>query len=89
MPNSGNHHIEALSPTHMDGLCGWWLGTYFYPDGKGSRTLISSCMTLITTQSTGTNFGGLLVARVCLGIFEAGFGPAVPLYFCMSTFPNV
>lgn len=25
---------------------------------------------------------GLIVARVCLGVFEAGFGPGIPLYFC-------
>jgi len=42
-----------------------------------------------TLMSTGFNFAGLLVARVCLGVFEAGFGPAIPLYFCMSVFPNV
>lgn len=23
-----------------------------------------------------------MTARVFLGIFEAGFGPAIPLYFC-------
>ncbi|KAJ8495193.1 hypothetical protein ONZ45_g12963 [Pleurotus djamor] len=31
--------------------------------------------------STGYNFGGLVVARLFLGIFEAGFGPGIPLYF--------
>lgn len=25
---------------------------------------------------------GLMVARVGLGVFEAGFGPGIPLYFC-------
>jgi len=34
-----------------------------------------------TLMSTSFNFGGILVARVFLGIFEAGFGPAIPLYF--------
>ena len=33
-------------------------------------------------QSTGFSYGGLLTARVVLGVFEAGFGPAIPLYFC-------
>ncbi|GJJ06990.1 hypothetical protein Clacol_001188 [Clathrus columnatus] len=27
------------------------------------------------------NFAGIMVCRVGLGVFEAGFGPAVPLYF--------
>ncbi|KAJ8518732.1 hypothetical protein ONZ45_g4259 [Pleurotus djamor] len=34
-----------------------------------------------TLMSTGYNFGGLVVARLFLGIFEAGFGPGIPLYF--------
>lgn len=29
---------------------------------------------------------GLLVARVGLGVFEAGFGPGIPLYFCKADF---
>ncbi|KAF8348602.1 MFS general substrate transporter [Amanita rubescens] len=35
-----------------------------------------------TLMSTGFDFGGLMTARIFLGIFEAGFGPAIPLYFC-------
>ncbi|KAF7318853.1 MFS general substrate transporter [Mycena chlorophos] len=34
-----------------------------------------------TLMSTTTNFGGLMTARVFLGIFEAGFGPVIPLYY--------
>ncbi|KAF8652407.1 hypothetical protein AX16_004435 [Volvariella volvacea WC 439] len=34
-----------------------------------------------TLMSTGTNFVGLVVSRLFIGIFEAGFGPAIPLYF--------
>jgi len=34
-----------------------------------------------TMMATGFSFGGLMTARVFLGIFEAGFGPAIPLYF--------
>ncbi|OCH86496.1 MFS general substrate transporter [Obba rivulosa] len=33
-----------------------------------------------TLMSTAFNFPGLMVARVGLGIFEAGFGPGIPLY---------
>jgi hypothetical protein len=34
-------------------------------------------------QSTTFDFGGMMATRIFLGIFEAGFGPAIPLYFCM------
>ncbi|KAK7678322.1 hypothetical protein QCA50_018670 [Cerrena zonata] len=33
-----------------------------------------------TLMSTAFNFPGLITARVFLGIFEAGFGPGIPLY---------
>ncbi|KAL0578998.1 hypothetical protein V5O48_002993 [Marasmius crinis-equi] len=36
-----------------------------------------------TLMSTGFNFGGLMTTRVFLGIFEAGFGPAIPVYFSL------
>ncbi|KAI0631138.1 MFS general substrate transporter [Trametes polyzona] len=31
-------------------------------------------------MSTAFNFPGLIVARIGLGVFEAGFGPGIPLY---------
>ncbi|PIL23422.1 MFS general substrate transporter [Ganoderma sinense ZZ0214-1] len=31
-------------------------------------------------MSTAFNFAGLIIARVGLGVFEAGFGPGIPLY---------
>ncbi|KAF8635367.1 hypothetical protein AX15_000372 [Amanita polypyramis BW_CC] len=34
-----------------------------------------------TLMASGFSLGGLVTARVFLGIFEAGFGPAIPLYF--------
>ncbi|TFK32022.1 major facilitator superfamily domain-containing protein [Crucibulum laeve] len=34
-----------------------------------------------TLMASGFSFGGLITARIFLGIFEAGFGPAIPLYF--------
>ncbi|KAJ8081894.1 hypothetical protein PM082_007740 [Marasmius tenuissimus] len=36
-----------------------------------------------TLMSTAFNFGGLMAARFFLGIFEAGFGPSIPLYFSL------
>jgi MFS family permease len=32
-------------------------------------------------SSSAFNFGGLICSRLGLGVFEAGFGPAIPLYF--------
>ncbi|KAG9082166.1 hypothetical protein FS749_007065, partial [Ceratobasidium sp. UAMH 11750] len=34
-----------------------------------------------TLQAVAFNFQGLLAARFFLGVFEAGFGPMIPLYF--------
>ncbi|KAJ7108664.1 major facilitator superfamily domain-containing protein [Mycena epipterygia] len=34
-----------------------------------------------TLMATAFDFGGLMTARVFLGVFEAGFGPVIPLYF--------
>ncbi|KAF5379117.1 hypothetical protein D9615_005871 [Tricholomella constricta] len=36
-----------------------------------------------TLMATAFNFGGMMTARVFLGIFESGFGPAIPLYFSL------
>lgn len=36
-----------------------------------------------TLMSTGFSTGSLIIARIFLGIFEAGFGPAIPIYFSL------
>ncbi|RXW16480.1 hypothetical protein EST38_g9367 [Candolleomyces aberdarensis] len=36
-----------------------------------------------TLMSTAFNFEGLIVCRLLIGVFEAGFGPAIPLYFSL------
>ncbi|EIN08338.1 MFS general substrate transporter [Punctularia strigosozonata HHB-11173 SS5] len=36
-----------------------------------------------TLMSTSFNFGSVLVARVAVGVFEAAFGPGIPLYFSL------
>ncbi|KAI0036109.1 MFS general substrate transporter [Vararia minispora EC-137] len=36
-----------------------------------------------TLMSTGFNFAGLVVCRIFLGVFEAAFGPGIPLYFSL------
>jgi hypothetical protein len=35
-------------------------------------------------QAFGFNLGGLITARIGLGVFEAAFGPGIPLYMCSS-----
>lgn len=40
--------------------------------------------THLLSQSTGFNFAGLFIARIGLGVFEACFGPGMPLYLCLS-----
>ncbi|KIJ36293.1 hypothetical protein M422DRAFT_782228 [Sphaerobolus stellatus SS14] len=34
-------------------------------------------------MSSSFNFAGIMVARVGLGVFEAGFGPAIPIYLSL------
>ncbi|KZP00693.1 MFS general substrate transporter [Calocera viscosa TUFC12733] len=34
-----------------------------------------------SSQAGARNFGGELVCRLFIGVFEAGFGPAIPLYY--------
>lgn len=36
-----------------------------------------------TLSSTATNQAGLMVARIGLGVFEAAFGPGIPLYYSL------
>ncbi|KII87878.1 hypothetical protein PLICRDRAFT_112035 [Plicaturopsis crispa FD-325 SS-3] len=51
------------------------------------RVWIASCAVgwglCSTLMSTGFDLPGLVVARVGLGVFEAGFGPGIPLYFSL------
>lgn len=41
-----------------------------------------------TLMSTGFNMAGLIVARVSLGVFEAGFGPGSASYHFQLSNPN-
>ncbi|KAI0918640.1 hypothetical protein AcV5_002573 [Taiwanofungus camphoratus] len=36
-----------------------------------------------TLMSSAFNFAGLVVARISMGVFEAGFGPGIPLYMSL------
>ncbi|KAJ2914794.1 hypothetical protein MD484_g5598, partial [Candolleomyces efflorescens] len=49
------------------------------------RLSVASCAVPAANfaQSTAFNFEGLVVCRLLIGVFEAGFGPAIPLYFSL------
>ena len=50
-------------------------GVFFY-------VIFVACVLIQSTlaQATSFNFAGLLVARIGLGVFEACFGPGIPVY---------
>ncbi|PIL23415.1 MFS general substrate transporter [Ganoderma sinense ZZ0214-1] len=41
-----------------------------------------------TLIASAFNFPGLIVARLALGVFEAGFAPSLPLYLCEYSHPT-
>lgn len=83
LPNTRHDLLEALSSSCLDGYCRLWLGDCFNIDGINQDSTWLGCK-LTMGQGTGFSFGGLLTARVFLGVFEAGFAPSIPLYFCSS-----
>lgn len=86
MPNPRYSHVEALPAPDLDGLLSYRLGTIFHFDGK-TFLCYFSLYDILTRflQSTTFNFSGIIITRIALGVFESGFGPAIPLYFCRPT----
>jgi hypothetical protein len=81
--SSSHCNVEALPSSIVDGYYGNLLGIGFDTYGL----FLPRCLDLLSLkrssqQSTSFNFGSISAARVFLGIFEAGFGPAIPIYFC-------
>lgn len=70
----------------MDGLFCCWMG--YLLNSHGMKQHINPGLlpsnNFALWQSTAFGFGPMMTARFFLGIFEAGFGPAIPLYFCGS-----
>ena len=88
MSRSCHPPFQALPTEKMVWLRGARLGTLFgahgtYDTAPFSRHLKLTCR----TQATVFNFPGLLVTRVCLGVFEAALSPGVPLYLCTVIYP--
>lgn len=84
----GFHHVQARFPKEMVGMRSYWMGYLLNSHGQYTYS-DSHCLHEVdaTNQSTGYNPAGLIIARIGLGFFEAGFGPAIPLYFC--AFPSI
>lgn len=69
-------------------MVGWGLCSVLMVRASLRSDELTADRTNARTQSTAFNFPGLLVARVGLGVFEAGFGPGIPLYLCASLTPS-
>ena len=76
---------QTRPSTALVGLLGYRVGSLLHTYGSYSFLSVDvrqSDPSKSHMQSTATNQAGLMVARVGLGVFEAGFGPGIPLYFC-------
>ena len=77
---------QTPPPSTLVGLGGYRLGYLLHPHGWSLALLLStegqqSHLSGSPMQSTATNQAGLMAARIGLGVFEAAFGPGIPLYF--------
>ncbi|KAJ7362744.1 hypothetical protein DFH08DRAFT_683619, partial [Mycena albidolilacea] len=79
-------------------LCDWITSVFFFAYVRCSFPSLLLCFLFLprvwiacsaigwgvssALMSTAFNFGGLMTRRVFLGIFEAGFVPAITLYIC-------
>lgn len=66
----------------MDGRVRDRLGIVFNLDGRTILPDTRRILQLTDVQASTFNYPGMIVTRLFLGIFESGFGPAIPLYFC-------
>lgn len=88
IPNSGNPFLEIVSTTSVCGHRRHRMGPNI--DTYGSCQSVPRGVRVFDgAQSAGFNFAGLMAARLLLGVFEAGFGPVITLYFCKPLFSFV
>ena len=86
--NSSDHFFEIVPSTSVCGCRGYRMGPNL--DAYGSwQSVPHGVRVFYGAQSAGFNFAGLMTARVVLGVFEAGFGPVITLYFCKPLFSFV
>jgi len=85
-----NGLFQALPTFVLDGSSRYRLGYLFH--SVGEYRVLPLSVSLRSTQpcpnfwylkASAFDFGALICSRLGLGVFEAGFGPAIPLYFCM------
>jgi len=83
--NSSDHFLEIVSTTSVCGHRGHRMGSNI--DTYGSWQSVPRGVRVFDgAQSAGFNFAGLMAGRLVLGVFEAGFGPVITLYFCKPLF---
>ena len=83
--NSSDHFFEIVPSTSVCGCRGYRMGPNL--DAYGSwQSVPHGVRVFYGAQSAGFNFAGLMAARLLLGVFEAGFGPVITLYFCRPLF---
>ncbi len=81
--------LKLSSPRIWIGVMGvgWGLCTVLSVSTSDDRSLSASLIDFVftcTCKSTAFNFPGLMIARIGIGVFEAGFSPGFPFYLCMS-----
>ncbi|KAI6019896.1 major facilitator superfamily domain-containing protein [Pisolithus orientalis] len=73
IPGTSYRALKAFPSILLDSHYGDWMGNLFY----------FTNLMLTVLQASAFNLGGIIVCRIGLGVFEAGFGPAIPVYFSL------
>lgn len=84
---SGSTHsaLEVIFASHLVRRGSDRMGSLHSTRGKhhfsiATRHAAPDC----TWKATAFNFAGLMVARIGIGVFEAGLSPGFPFYLCTS-----
>ncbi|TCD71972.1 hypothetical protein EIP91_000104 [Steccherinum ochraceum] len=75
----GNARLQGLPEDILGGdpsgeLFGWLNSVFFVP------YLLCQVPASILSKAAGSDFSSVMIARIFLGVFEAGFTPGIPLY---------
>jgi hypothetical protein len=81
LPNPRYSNFKVMSASLVDGGLCHWMGIIFFSHGKRLLFEFKKASSKFAQAAT-FNLPAIIVARLFLGIFESGFGPAIPLYFC-------
>ena len=85
MSSPCNDIIQTSPTSDLDSLYGVRMGSLINFNGSYLSPSLLPNLIFLIHQSTSFNFGSIIVPRILLGVFEAGFGPAIPVYLqvCM------